>query len=260
VLLKAKRYDGSYYICGYAVELALKARICRTLGWAGFPSTAREFEGLGSVKTHDLEVLLKFSGVQLRLRTKYMPEWSVVSNWNQERRYQTTGVVTVGPSDGHPNCGQATPGGPVIVTDILEQRLERAMRDISAVKGPFALFALVSRVGSTGTWELVVSASWLKAGKLRGLSEFVEMLEESAGTGTLEKFSRVVTVEPDSPLVRFFVKNLPVDDEPAGSIHAQSPDLLRFDIDEAIVFRAAETSRTGGSKRSTRQPKEHSHR
>jgi HEPN domain-containing protein len=29
-LLAAKRYDGAFHICGYAVELALKARICRT--------------------------------------------------------------------------------------------------------------------------------------------------------------------------------------------------------------------------------------
>jgi len=27
-LLQAKRYDSAVYICGYAIELALKARIC----------------------------------------------------------------------------------------------------------------------------------------------------------------------------------------------------------------------------------------
>lgn len=37
LLLRAKRFDGAFYLCGYAVELALKARICRTLKWAGFP-------------------------------------------------------------------------------------------------------------------------------------------------------------------------------------------------------------------------------
>ena len=30
-LLAAHRYDGAIYLCGYAVELALKARICQTL-------------------------------------------------------------------------------------------------------------------------------------------------------------------------------------------------------------------------------------
>ena len=94
VLLKAKRLDGAVYLCGYAVELALKARICRTLRWSGFPETPQEFRGLQSVKTHDLEILLRLSGVESRIRTKYMPEWSVVSGWDPEKRYQTTGQST----------------------------------------------------------------------------------------------------------------------------------------------------------------------
>jgi hypothetical protein len=57
VLLRAKRFDGAFYLCGYSVELALKARICRTLKWSGFPQSGTEFQGLQSVKTHDLEVL-----------------------------------------------------------------------------------------------------------------------------------------------------------------------------------------------------------
>jgi hypothetical protein len=53
-LLAAKRFDAASYLCGYAVEIALKARICKTLGWDGFPQTAKEFRGFQSVKTHDL--------------------------------------------------------------------------------------------------------------------------------------------------------------------------------------------------------------
>lgn len=43
VLLSSNRYDGAVYLCGYAVEIALKERICRTLGWPGYPSMRREF-------------------------------------------------------------------------------------------------------------------------------------------------------------------------------------------------------------------------
>jgi len=94
VLLRAKRYDGAYYLCGYAVELALKARICRTLRWPGFPQTRSDFEGLQSLKTHDLEVLLQFTGVGARVKAKYLAEWSFVLNWNPEKRYQKTGNST----------------------------------------------------------------------------------------------------------------------------------------------------------------------
>jgi hypothetical protein len=38
-LYKAKRYDGSYYLCGYVTELALKYRICKILGWDGYFET-----------------------------------------------------------------------------------------------------------------------------------------------------------------------------------------------------------------------------
>ncbi|RCR70169.1 HEPN domain-containing protein [Larkinella punicea] len=31
VLLDAGRYDGATYLCGYAIELGLKLRICKTL-------------------------------------------------------------------------------------------------------------------------------------------------------------------------------------------------------------------------------------
>ena len=90
-LLQARRFDGAYYLAGYSIELALKARICRTLKWRGFPESANEFHGLQSVKTHDLEILLRFSGIEQRIKQKHMPEWSLVLDWNPEKRYQPVG-------------------------------------------------------------------------------------------------------------------------------------------------------------------------
>lgn len=94
VLLKGKRADGAVYLCGYAVEMALKARICRTLKWMGFPETVAEFKGLQSIKTHDLEILLRLSGVEARIKAKLMPEWSLVLDWNPEKRYKAIGQFT----------------------------------------------------------------------------------------------------------------------------------------------------------------------
>jgi HEPN domain-containing protein len=94
VLLLAKRFDGAVYLCGYSVELALKARICQTLKWPGFPETGREFEGLQSLRTHDLELLLRLSGVAGRIKVKYVAEWSAVAGWTPEKRYQAIGQST----------------------------------------------------------------------------------------------------------------------------------------------------------------------
>jgi HEPN domain len=91
VLLGAKRYDGAAYLCGYAVELTLKARMCRTLKWSGFPATANEFKGLQSMKTHDLNLLLRLSGIESRVEAMHLTEWSAVMDWSPEWRYRTRG-------------------------------------------------------------------------------------------------------------------------------------------------------------------------
>jgi len=64
VLYRSQRYDGAIYLCGYAVEIALKAKICKTLSWLGYPSTGGEFQNYQSFRTHNLHVLLRLSGVE----------------------------------------------------------------------------------------------------------------------------------------------------------------------------------------------------
>lgn len=94
VLLRARRFDGAFYLAGYAIEIALKARICRTLRWTEFPETSQDFKGLQSLRTHDLEILLRFSGVEARVKARSSAEWAVVVTWNPDRRYQTVGQST----------------------------------------------------------------------------------------------------------------------------------------------------------------------
>lgn len=94
VLLRARRHDGGVYLCGYAVEIGLKARICKTLKWAGFPSTASEFQSYATFRTHNLDVLLRLSGREAPVRTNYVADWSAVARWDPEVRYKPTGSAT----------------------------------------------------------------------------------------------------------------------------------------------------------------------
>ena len=87
VLMIANRFDAAVYLCGYAIELGLKHRICETLDWEGFPSTTREFENYKSFKVHNLNVLLHLSGFERKIKTEYVEEWSIVNTWNPESRY-----------------------------------------------------------------------------------------------------------------------------------------------------------------------------
>lgn len=93
-LFSKKRYDGAAYLCGYAVEIALKSRIVRTLRWAGFPESGGEFTGLGSFKCHDLEILLHLTGWEAKIRTSFLAEWSALQDWDPESRYRRPGSIT----------------------------------------------------------------------------------------------------------------------------------------------------------------------
>jgi len=93
VLLCARRYDGAMYLCGYAIEIALKARICRTLSWAGYPATGKEFQNYKSFRTHDLDVLLRLCGIEQKIKTDFLAEWSAVAMWNPKARYKPIGNV-----------------------------------------------------------------------------------------------------------------------------------------------------------------------
>jgi len=95
VLLRGHRFDGAVYICGYAVELALKTRICRTLKWAEFPEKDSEFKSYHKIfKIHSLGDLLALSGVDAKIKKKYLAEWSLVDTWKPENRYRPAGSVT----------------------------------------------------------------------------------------------------------------------------------------------------------------------
>ena len=79
ILLKKNRYDGAIYLCGYAIETALKARICRVLKWPEFPSTKNEFKGYTTFKTHDLDILLSLSGIEKKIKGNYFADWCAIA-------------------------------------------------------------------------------------------------------------------------------------------------------------------------------------
>ena len=93
-LAASHRYEGAIYLCGYAVELGLKLRVCKTLKWPGFPGSTKEFQGYQSFKTHNLDILLHLTGVEDKIKTELFAEWSVVAAWNPESRYNPVGNVS----------------------------------------------------------------------------------------------------------------------------------------------------------------------
>ena len=72
-LASCHRYEGAVYLYGYAVELGLKNRICKTL---------------------NLDILLHLSGVEDIIKTGLLAEWSVVAVWDPESRYNPVGNLS----------------------------------------------------------------------------------------------------------------------------------------------------------------------
>lgn len=87
-LYDAERYDGAFYICGYAIEMALKYRICKTLDWDEYPISGKGSEKHKSFKTHKFEDLLHYSGYEKQKNT-IIAEWSIVMKWDSEIRYSS---------------------------------------------------------------------------------------------------------------------------------------------------------------------------
>jgi HEPN domain-containing protein len=85
-------YDGCAYLCGYVVELALKAAVCSTLGVPEYPEKGSRLRE--SFKTHDFDDLKLLAGMEQAFTANptLLASWSVASKWKPERRYETKGT------------------------------------------------------------------------------------------------------------------------------------------------------------------------
>jgi HEPN domain-containing protein len=91
VLFDSRRYEGAYYLLGYAVECAFKACIAKQTKRYDFPE--RKF--INDIYTHDLNKLLNVSGLEPehRKESKRNPSfelnWTIVKDWSEQSRYVT---------------------------------------------------------------------------------------------------------------------------------------------------------------------------
>ncbi|HSF56397.1 MAG TPA: hypothetical protein VLA71_21750 [Algoriphagus sp.] len=110
VLLINDRFATSVYIAGYAIELALKFKICKMFSFKhGFPEDKSEFEiylnfnkskdklngivtQIRQIRHHDLTKLLFFSGAEFRIKENRLEEWGIVTSWDPEIRYTISEV------------------------------------------------------------------------------------------------------------------------------------------------------------------------
>jgi HEPN domain-containing protein len=89
-LLTAGHYCGAYYLAGYAAECALKACVCKQVQRYDFPDRKVANE----VFTHDLEKLMRLSGLarelekEMEMNKTLELNWAVTKDWSEASRYQ----------------------------------------------------------------------------------------------------------------------------------------------------------------------------
>ena len=96
-LFEHEFFDGAYYMGGYAIELLLKAKVCKTLGISDFFlfQKGSRPEAFKPYKVHDYEQLLILSGLYtdfqkaLNEEKDFKIHWSIVSEWSEKYRYLT---------------------------------------------------------------------------------------------------------------------------------------------------------------------------
>lgn len=90
------RFDGAYYLGGYAVECALKAVVTKNIVASVLPPKG----SIDRVYTHKLEDLLDLAGLRPALKAApgLLLSWSIVNQWSEEKRY-TCGVDSATATD-----------------------------------------------------------------------------------------------------------------------------------------------------------------
>jgi HEPN domain-containing protein len=89
-LLHTRRYAAAYYIAGYAVECALKARVTNRVNRHDFPDKKLAIESY----THDLEKLVEVAELEDGLEAAraademFERNWEIVCEWSAEDRYE----------------------------------------------------------------------------------------------------------------------------------------------------------------------------
>ena len=98
LLYKRGSYDNAYYLAGYVVELALKARICKNIDIDNLFMPNAKY--LKLFKTHDFDVLLMYAGLSEKLENEkvlnvdFHENWSYICAWKEDCRYNICGSKT----------------------------------------------------------------------------------------------------------------------------------------------------------------------
>jgi hypothetical protein len=155
-------FDTATHLCGLAVELALKARICVDKTLTGWPENDAEFKNARPLKlrTHGLEALLGMTGQETNVKVRCINEWGVCLQWNIDTRYQPMGTAKRQSVEEMIRSAEAVirelrskPGLEAAVvssTDEPFMKIWGLVQEMEIEKGKFRFFCLMPSARNTG--------------------------------------------------------------------------------------------------------------
>lgn len=90
LLLANELWSGAYYLAGYSLECALKAKIASSFRENEIPELRR----VQKIYSHDLSSLLDISGlkdeleVEMEANGELRKHWTIATEWSEHARYQ----------------------------------------------------------------------------------------------------------------------------------------------------------------------------
>ena len=115
------------------------------------------------------------------------------------------------------------------------EKLQKLMKQVEARKGRFTLFGVFMREDSPGLWDLVVSAPWLEAGRLKALGQFSEEMSEVFDQDEVMSFSRIVTLNHGDPALHDILNEV---GSPKKPLEMQGHNLFGLPVEHAVILRA----------------------
>ena len=89
--MRNRKFSGAYYLAGYSIECAFKARLAKQTKRYDFPP---EPGFVREIYSHDLEQLLRKANLQKVFiqeearDPQFGVNWTIVSEWNAKSRYE----------------------------------------------------------------------------------------------------------------------------------------------------------------------------
>jgi HEPN domain-containing protein len=97
-LYEAGEYSGAYYLAGYAVECALKARIAKATQLHDFPDKDRASKSFSHRLPDLMRVAKIYDDFELAMRSDPVLEqdWLIVKDWSEQSRYEMSDAEIAG--------------------------------------------------------------------------------------------------------------------------------------------------------------------